>query len=144
MKRFHVGMRVEDLEASAKFYRALFGAEPCVKEDDYAKWMLEDPRVNFSISTRCDTSGDLHMGIQVESEAELTEVSQRLRDAQVGIRETPGVTCCYHESDKTWSADPQGLPWETFLTRDGATVYGEDTIDKADIERMQAGKSCRG
>lgn len=144
MKRFHVGMRVDDLEASAKFYSALFGAAPTVREPDYAKWMLEDPRVNFSISTRCDTSGDLHMGIQVETEAELTEVAQRLKDAQVGVKETPGVTCCYHESDKAWSADPQGTPWETFLTHGGATTYGDETITADDVAELQSGKSCCG
>ena len=144
MKRFHVGMRVDDIEASTRFYSALFGAEPTVREPDYAKWMLEDPRVNFSISSRCDTTGDIHMGIQVESEGELAEVTGRLKDAQVGIKETPGVTCCYAKSDKTWAADPQGTPWETFLTHGGATVYGEDTIDKLDVEAMKSGKSCCG
>ncbi len=144
MKRFHVGMRVQDLESSTRFYTALFGAGPTVLKDDYAKWMLEDPRVNFSISTRCDTADAIHMGIQVESEGELQEVTQRLKDARLGVRETPGVTCCYAESDKTWSADPQGLPWETFLTRGASTVYGDERITAADIDSLKSGKSCCG
>ena len=142
MKRFHVGMRVDDIEASARFYTALFGTEPSVRKDDYAKWMLEDPRVNFSISTRCDTSGDVHMGIQVESEAELSEVADRLKEAQLGVRETPGVTCCYARSDKAWTADPQGMPWETFLTRDAITVYGDETLTKDDVDALKAGPGC--
>ena len=144
MKRFHVGMRVDDLESSTRFYSALFGAEPTVRKDDYAKWMLEDPRVNFSISTRCDTSGDIHMGIQVESEDELREVTDRLKGARLGVRETPNVTCCYAESDKTWSADPQGIPWETFLTRGAATVYGDETLTETDIDELKPKSGCCG
>ena len=144
MKRFHVGMRVDDLESSTRFYSALFGAEPTVVKDDYAKWMLEDPRVNFSISTSCDTSGDIHMGIQVESEDELQEVTERLKSAHLGVRETPEVTCCYAKSDKTWSADPQGIPWETFLTHGASTVYGDETLTEGDIDALKPKSGCCG
>lgn len=144
MKRIHIGMRVDDLEASARFYSALFGAEPSVLKDDYAKWMLDDPRVNFSISTRCDTSGDLHMGIQVESEAELAEVAGRLKAADLGVRETAGVSCCYARSDKAWAADPQGMPWETFLTHGAITVYGDERLTREDIADLKSGPVCCG
>ena len=142
MKRFHVGMRVDDLESSIRFYTALFGVTPTRLENDYAKWMLEDPRVNFSISTRCDTSGDIHMGIQVENEEELDEVTDRLKSANMTVRETPEVTCCYAKSDKTWTADPKGLPWETFLTRGPTTVYGDETLTKEDVDELKAGACC--
>lgn len=140
MKRLHVGLQVEDLEASVRFYGTLFGAEPTVLKDDYAKWMLDDPRVNFSISTRADN--DTHMGIQVDNEAELTEVVDRLKQARLGVRETPGVTCCYARSDKAWSVDPQGLLWETFLTRGAATVYGEETLTEDDVETLRSPGCC--
>ena len=141
MKRIHIGLRVDDLASSQRFYSALFGVEPTVAKDDYAKWMLDDPRVNFSISTRCDTVGNIHLGIQVEDEVGLSEVTDRLKQAGLGARETPGVSCCYARSDKTWTADPQGIPWETFLTREGITRYGEERLTQEDVEALQS-KSC--
>jgi len=124
MKRFHVHVSVEDLAQSVRFYSALFSAEPSVLKDDYAKWMLEDPRVNFAISTGSGESGISHLGIQAEDEDELAEVYDRLSRAERPVVEEKDTTCCYARSDKQWVADPQGVPWETFFTYGEATVYG--------------------
>jgi len=124
MKRFHVHVSVEDLAQSVRFYSALFSAEPSVLKDDYAKWMLEDPRVNFAISTGSGESGISHLGIQAEDEDELAEVYDRLSRAERPVVEEKDTTCCYARSDKQWIADPQGVPWETFFTYGEATVYG--------------------
>jgi hypothetical protein len=130
MKRLHVHVSVEDLDQSVRFYSTLFDAEPTVVKGDYAKWMLEDPRVNFAISTRPGkTPGISHLGIQAEDETELAEVYDRLSRAERPIVETKATTCCYAKSDKQWIADPQGVPWETFLTYGEATVYGKGSLD---------------
>ena len=126
MRRIHIGLNVKDLDASVRFYSDLFGAAPSVRKDDYAKWMLDDPRVNFSVTSRCNIGHDLHFGIQVESEDELSETAGRLRQAGQQVVDEPGAVCCYHRSEKAWVADPQNLLWETFLTRGEATDYGED------------------
>ena len=126
MRRIHIGLNVKDLDASVHFYSELFGAEPSVLKDDYAKWMLEDPRVNFSVTQRCDTTMDLHFGIQVESPEELELTAGRLRNAGAQVFEEKGAVCCYHRSEKAWVADPQNLLWETFLTKGEATEYGEN------------------
>jgi catechol 2,3-dioxygenase-like lactoylglutathione lyase family enzyme len=126
MKRLHVHVSVDDLGQSIGFYSTLFAAEPSVVKSDYAKWMLEDPRVNFAISQRGrEHTGLDHLGIQVENEAELGEVYQRLQAAEGPVLEQGAVTCCYHQSEKSWIADPAGIQWETFLTHGEATVYGE-------------------
>jgi catechol 2,3-dioxygenase-like lactoylglutathione lyase family enzyme len=126
MKRLHVHVSVGDLNASLRFYRELFAAEPVVLKHDYAKWMLEDPRVNFAISQRGGTAGLRHLGIQVENKPELAEVYGRLRRADAPVREDGATTCCYAQSEKSWIADPQGIQWETFLTTGESTVYGTD------------------
>ena len=126
MKRFHVHVAVEDLPASVGFYTALFAAEPVVLKPDYAKWMLEDPRVNFAISQRGAQSGIEHLGIQVEDRAELKEVYARLERAEGPVLEEGATTCCYAQSEKSWIEDPQGVKWETFLTTGESTVYGHD------------------
>ena len=132
MKRLHVHVSVDDLAQSIRFYSTLFAAEPTVLKTDYAKWMLDDPRVNFAISTGCrsgDATGFSHLGIQAEDESELAEVYGRLSQAERPILEQKATTCCYAKSDKQWIADPQGVPWETFLTYGESTVYGEgDTL----------------
>ncbi len=125
MKRFHVHVTVEDLAQSVGFYSTLFSAEPTVLKDDYAKWMLEDPRVNFAISTGSGEAGISHLGIQAEDQGELGEVYERLSRAERPIVEEKDTTCCYARSDKQWIADPQGVPWETFFTHGEATVYGQ-------------------
>jgi hypothetical protein len=125
VKRFHVHVSVEDLAQSVRFYSTLFSTEPTVLKDDYAKWMLEDPRVNFAISTGSGDAGISHLGIQAEDEGELAEVYERLSHAERPVIEENDTTCCYARSDKQWIADPQGVPWETFLTHGEATVYGQ-------------------
>lgn len=125
MKRMHVHVSVEDIAHSVRFYSTLFAAEPTVIESDYAKWELEDPRVNFAISKRKAMAGIDHLGIQVEEERELEEVFDRLSRAGQPVLEEKGTTCCYANSDKQWVADPQGIAWETFLTRGRSTTYGQ-------------------
>ena len=143
MKRLHVHVSVEDLAQSVRFYSTLFSAEPSVIKDDYAKWMLEDPRVNFAISTRPGrTAGISHLGIQAEDEAELAEVYDRLAQAERPIVEAKSATCCYAKSDKQWIADPQGVPWETFLTYGEATVYGEGSLSKLREANEAAAPCC--
>lgn len=123
MKRFHVHVNVRDLDASIRFYSNLFAVEPAVVKNDYAKWMLEDPRLNFAISTRDRAVGVDHLGLQADSSAELSEIGQRLAAADaVALAET-ATTCCYAHSDKFWAEDPQGLRWETFHTFGEATTY---------------------
>jgi catechol 2,3-dioxygenase-like lactoylglutathione lyase family enzyme len=126
MKRFHVHVSVDDLRSSTLFYSNLFGAEPVVVKDDYAKWMLDDPKVNFAISSRSGSPGVDHLGIQVESSDELGELAGRLKAAGDVTRDQEATTCCYARSDKAWVNDPSGLRWETFHTFGEATQYGED------------------
>lgn len=124
MKRLHVHVSVDDLEKSIQFYSTLFAAEPTVAKSDYAKWMLEDPRVNFAISHGGGETGIRHLGIQVEDRAELADVYSRLQRAEAPIREEGATTCCYSQSEKSWIEDPQGLQWETFLTIGESATYG--------------------
>jgi hypothetical protein len=113
MKRLHVHISVDDLGQSRRFYSTLFAAEPTVVKDDYVKWMLDDPRVNFAISTRPGrAAGISHLGIQAEDKTELAEVFDRLSRAERPIVEAKNATCCYAQSDKQWIADPQGVPWD--------------------------------
>jgi catechol 2,3-dioxygenase-like lactoylglutathione lyase family enzyme len=128
MKRLHVNVAVRDIEPSVRFYSTLFGADPSVLKPDYAKWMLEDPRVNFAISTRSETSGLDHLGIQVESRDELAEIAERLAAAGREVYDKGEAHCCYAHSHKAWVRDPQGLPWETFFTFGDDTVYGEGRV----------------
>ena len=116
MKRFHVHVGVDDLAASIRFYNTLFASQPAVVRDDYAKWMLEDPSVNFAISKRSDGAGIGHLGIQVENRSELVDVYSRLQRAGVRVLEEGRTSCCYSISEKSWTADPQGIRWETFYT----------------------------
>jgi catechol 2,3-dioxygenase-like lactoylglutathione lyase family enzyme len=125
MKRLHVHVAVDDIEQAVPFYRALFGEPPQIVRPDYAKWMLEDPRVNFAISARGRQAGLDHLGIQVDDDTELADVSRALSDTGAPIVEEEAVTCCYARGNKTWVADPAGLLWETFHTVDTATVYGQ-------------------
>lgn len=128
MKRLHVHVAVESLAASVRFYSTLFAAEPAVLKADYAKWMLEDPRVNFAISQRGAEPGIGHLGIQVEDRAELEDVYARLKRAEKPVIEEGSTTCCYAKSEKSWIEDPQGVLWETFLTVAESTVYGREGI----------------
>jgi catechol 2,3-dioxygenase-like lactoylglutathione lyase family enzyme len=126
MKRLHVHVAVHDLQQSIRFYSALFAAEPAVKKDDYAKWMLDDPRVNFAISTRAAKAGLDHLGIQAENGDELEDLGSRLAQADVAVTAQKGASCCYAKSDKYWTIDPQGIAWESFHTLDSAPMYGQD------------------
>lgn len=126
MKRIHLHVSVPDLAQSIPFYETLFGAPASVVKDDYAKWMLDDPRVNFAISQRGRAGGVDHVGIQVDSTAELGELAARLKAAGAVTFDQEATTCCYAKSDKSWVSDPAGLRWETFHTFGEATRYGED------------------
>ena len=124
-KRFHVNLSVENIDASAAFYTTLFGAPPTVREPDYAKWMLDEPRVNFAISTHGTKPGIDHLGIQVDEPAELDALAAQLHAAGETTFDQAATTCCYAKSDKHWVRDPQGVAWETFRTIEAATTYGE-------------------
>lgn len=127
MKRFHVHVAVDDLAASIRFYSTVFGQEPSVRKDDYAKWMIDDPKVNFAISKRGLRAGVNHLGIQVDSTEELGELRGRMASADVALLDQKNATCCYAKSNKYWVMDPQGVPWETYHTMEAAETYGEDT-----------------
>ncbi|WP_213741144.1 ArsI/CadI family heavy metal resistance metalloenzyme [Bradyrhizobium sp. dw_411] len=127
MKRLHVHIAVNDIQQSIGFYSALFAAQPAVVKPDYAKWMLDDPRVNLAISTRGREPGLDHLGIQVENAGELNEVYARLREAGGNIIEQGETACCYAKSEKSWIDDPAGIAWETFLTTGESTTYGDGT-----------------
>jgi catechol 2,3-dioxygenase-like lactoylglutathione lyase family enzyme len=137
VKRLHVHVAVESIEESVKFYSVLFGGEPTVRKDDYAKWMLEDPRVNFAISARGRVPGVAHLGIQVEANEELAEVTSRLRSAEQRLFDEGATTCCYAKSEKAWVVDPSGVSWETFLTTGASTTYGESR-PRADVSSPSA------
>lgn len=139
MKRLHVHVAVEDLTRSVSFYSTLFGAEPTVRKDDYAKWMLDDPRVNFAISDRARVAGVDHLGIQTENGEELAELAGRLKAAGEVTRDQEATTCCYAKSDKSWVNDPQGIRWETFHTHGDATSYGEDEPDVKLVTKAACG-----
>jgi hypothetical protein len=124
MKRFHVHVSVDNLGDSVRFYSTLFAADPTILKDDYAKWMLDDPRVNFAISRRRASTGICHLGIQAEEGPELAEVYARMQRADRPVREEGATTCCYAKSEKRWISDPQGVQWEAFLTTGESTVYG--------------------
>jgi catechol 2,3-dioxygenase-like lactoylglutathione lyase family enzyme len=141
MKRLHVHVVVPDLDQSIRFYSTLFGAEPAKRQFDYAKWMLEDPRVNFAISTRLSRPlGVDHVGVQVDSRAELEELAGRLKAAGESTFDEEATTCCYAQSDKSWVNDPAGVRWETFYTFGDATTYGED-VDQPQSEAA-CGTAC--
>ena len=125
MKRFHIHVGVKDIQKSVQFYSTLFGQKPVKLKEDYAKWMLEDPRLNFAISTLSGEEGVDHLGIQVENSGELTEITDRLKAADLGVYDEGETTCCYAESSKAWAKDPSGLAWETYQNMADVEVYGE-------------------
>ena len=141
MKRFHMHVGVTDLDASIAFYTHLFGAAPSVVKPDYAKWMLEDPRINFAISMREGAAkGIEHVGLQVEDEGELAEVYARLKAADRPVLEEGATTCCYARSEKSWIADPDGVVWEAFLTNGSSTTYG----GSPDLEQLANAGAATG
>jgi extradiol dioxygenase family protein len=125
MKRFHVHAHVEDLQASIAFYSKMFAAQPTRVESDYAKWMLEDPRINFAISTRGDKVGVDHLGIQTDTEEELVALKTQAQAADMTLMDQGETSCCYARSDKYWVTDPQGIAWEQFHTLGNIPVFGE-------------------
>lgn len=127
MKRFHVHVAVDNLRDNIKFYSQVFGAPPSVEKTDYAKWMLDDPRVNVAISTRGRKAGLDHFGFQVENDGELKEMRTNLIAAQAPLLEQQEASCCYAKSDKYWTVDPQGIAWETFHTLGDIPVFGADS-----------------
>ena len=145
MKRFHVHVAVGDLKQSARFYSALFGMPPTVLKNDYAKWMLDDPRLNFAISERVDAQGVNHLGFQADSADELEEIHTRLQSAGTSIAAEKGAHCCYATSDKYWLQDPTGIAWESFRSLDTIPFYGEHShkgAEGADELAAAAGGAC--
>ena len=136
MKRFHVHVAVDDLEANVRFYSTVFGAEPTVQKPDYAKWMVEDPRINFAISKRGAKAGVDHLGFQVDSEGELSALREQVAAAEIAAFDQPDATCCYARSDKYWTTDPQGIAWETYRTLGEVEVFG------ADAKAAEGGACC--
>jgi len=136
MKRLHLHVSVDDLADSIRFYSGMFAAAPTVQKTDYAKWMLDDPRMNFAISRRGADVGLNHLGIQVESETELQQMQSRLESLQPGVAKEADVACCYARSDKYWVTDPSGIAWETFHTLANIPVFGAvDTGDTSDADQ---------
>jgi len=139
MKRFHVHVAVEDLGKSIAFYSAMFGAQPSVTKADYAKWMLEDPRVNFAISDRGQAPGVNHLGLQAEDDAELEAIHANLQNADTAVAPQMGAHCCYAKSDKYWVTDPQGIAWESFRSLESIPLFGADHTESPGKE---ASSSC--
>jgi len=143
MKRFHVHVHVEDIGKSVAFYSRMFAAEPARVEADYAKWMLEDPRVNFAISTRGGALGVDHLGLQTDDADELAELKARARAADMSMFDEGTTTCCYANSEKHWITDPQGVAWEHFHTLGNIPVFSERTpAAAADVAAVKAGGCC--
>lgn len=138
MKRLHVHVAVENLEESVRFYTTMFGSEPVKLKPDYAKWLLDDPRVNFAISARGRRPGVDHMGIQVEEDAELAEVRERLKKADMKTFDEGETTCCYSKADKTWVMDPAGVAWETYKKMADAEIFGKDQA----VSTGKQGQAC--
>lgn len=142
MPRFHISLSVSDLDRSVGFYTRLFRAEPVVREDDYAKWSLDAPSVNFSLSTRGKTRGVDHVGLEAGDEAELAELRQRLVEADAPIFDQDCTTCCYAKSKKAWVRDPDGVAWETFFSHGRAAEYGDGALDEARLAGEKPDACC--
>jgi catechol 2,3-dioxygenase-like lactoylglutathione lyase family enzyme len=140
MKRFHAHVRVDDLESSVRFYSTLFGAAPTVLQPDYAKWMLDDPRLNFAITAGTYLPGLDHLGLQVESDDELAAIAQRLEAAEQSVVKQENASCCYARGNKGWVADPSGISWETFHTFGENTTYGNDVAPR--LGAAETATSC--
>lgn len=141
MKRFHVHVSVSNLADSIRFYSALFASAPTVVKNDYAKWMLDDPRVNFAISQRGAMQGLDHLGVQVENEAELAEMHDRLESAALPLEVETDAACCYARSNKYWTVDPQGIAWESYHTLGDIPVFGE-SLDVLTRPSSTEGAAC--
>lgn len=126
MKRMHIHLGVKNIDESVKFYKALFGVEPTKLKPDYAKWMLEDPRINFAISTRTGTVGVDHMGLQVDDSSELNALRAQMSVANISTHSEGETTCCYAKSEKSWVEDPNGVAWEAYHTMEDAQLFSGD------------------
>ena len=144
MKRLHVHIAVTDLDRSTTFYSTLFDVKPMVVKDDYVKWMLDDPAVNFAISTRAGRDGLDHLGLQVDTDAEVEEIEARLAAAEEMVAPQRDAACCYAKGNKSWSRDPAGVPWETFHTMADIQFFGSDHQPLDDVETKPAGSACCG
>lgn len=143
MKRMHLHIAVEDLDQSINFYNSLFGATPTVTKADYAKWLLDDPAVNFAISTRGETKGIDHIGIQADNEVELAEIKSRLESAEMDMVSQEGTSCCYAKSDKHWVQDPSGIAWETYNTLESIPTFNDkNTAEDAQAESVSDSACC--
>ena len=142
MKRFHVHVSVHDLKESIGFYSQLFGSTPSVEKPDYAKWMLDDPRINFAISQRGHAVGVNHLGFQVDSDEELKALRGQVDEAGLTSIEQTGTNCCYAKSDKHWLEDPQGIAWETFHTLASVPVFGEENVPDQSQSSAQNNACC--
>jgi hypothetical protein len=142
MKRFHAHVRVDDLESSVRFYSTLFGAQPAVLKSDYAKWMLDDPRVNFAITAGSTATGLDHLGMQVESDEDLATIAKRLDAVGQSVVKQENAACCYKRGNKGWVSDPSGISWETFHTFDESTVYGNDIAPRPASAKLQESDAC--
>lgn len=138
MKRFHVHVSVKDVSASARFYSALFGREPSVIKTDYAKWMIDEPRINFAISDREGEPGLNHMGFQLDDEVELEKMRAQLERASLNVVAEPGTTCCYAESEKYWVQDPTGIAWETFYSLGSVPIFGATPKNPEALREVQS------
>ena len=136
MKRMHIHVGVKNLKESVSFYSKMFAAAPTIEKTDYAKWQLENPKINFAISARGATEGLNHLGIQVEDAQELSEMKSRLDNLQADLVAEEGASCCYAKSDKYWVNDPSGIPWETFHTLDSIPVFNESS------DEVEAATAC--
>ncbi|MES2105055.1 MAG: ArsI/CadI family heavy metal resistance metalloenzyme [Pseudomonadota bacterium] len=142
MKRLHVHISVDNLADSIRFYSSMFASEPSVAKTDYAKWMLDDPRMNFAISQRGAQIGLNHLGIQVESDTELKQMQSRLESLQPGVQMEEGVACCYARSDKYWLSDPSGIAWETFHSLDSIPVFGGTELNRETADAAPGKAAC--
>lgn len=142
MPRFHISLTVADLNRSVGFYSRLFKAEPSVLKDDYAKWMLDEPRINFSLSARGQNYGVDHVGLQAEDEDELAELRARLTAADAPVFDQECTTCCYAKSKKAWVRDPDGVAWETFFSHGVAAEYGDGTLDESRLAGETKAACC--
>lgn len=142
MKRFHAHVRVNDLESSVRFYSTLFGSEPAVLKPDYAKWMLDDPRVNFAITVGTTAAGLDHLGVQVDSDEELATIAGRFDAAGNSVAKQENASCCYARGNKGWVSDPSGISWETFHTIGENTVYGNDGAPRLTASKPAALACC--
>jgi len=145
MKRFHVHVGVKDLDKSVQFYSTLFGQQPVKIKEDYAKWLIDEPRLNFAISTRSSEVGVNHFGIQVDESSELEEITERLKRADLGVYDEGEVTCCYANSNKAWVSDPSGLPWEAYQTMSDADVFlAKDSSTDSSAQDEESNSGCCG